>query len=209
MAYKNKNSKDITWIFCSGFCSHCTNILWPCNVHGTVCIFPFWRLSKHFVYRLTLRRKNKHIGTFLGLQPVILFLFLGIKRQGREFRHLPPHNAETVMSKPAFLLSTRLRVNRKDLSPLLGLHMLSSYEPSSALQSSFLANYKMFIWVILQIVANRRDLTFCFRIPKLFSGILWFPHCTHMNCSACQVRWEISCRDDYYIYLIHIIILLY
>jgi hypothetical protein len=29
----------------------------------------------------------------LGLQPVVWFIFLGIKRQGRKFRHLPPHKA--------------------------------------------------------------------------------------------------------------------
>jgi hypothetical protein len=59
------------------------------------------------------------------------------------------------MSGPVFLLSTRLRANHKDLYPLLGLHMLSSYEPSSALQSSLLENYKTFMCVHLQIVANR------------------------------------------------------
>ena len=135
-------------------------------VHGTVCIFgiifSFRSSSKYFAYRLTVSRKYKHIVTFLGLQPVIWFLFLGTKRQGHEFHHLPPHNAETVMNGPAFLFSTRFRVIHKDLSPLLGLHMLSSYEPSSALQSSLLENYKIFMGIHLQIVTNRSDLTFFF-----------------------------------------------
>jgi len=130
--------------------------------------------------------KKNHIGTFLGLQPVIWFLFLATKKQGREFRHLPSHNAETVMSGPEFLLSTRFLINNKDPYPLLGLHMLS-YEHSSTLQSSLFENYKMFMCVNLQIVANRSDLMFCFRSPQLFSAFLWFAHCAHINCSACQV----------------------
>jgi hypothetical protein len=92
MAYKSKKSNDITWIFVQDSVFVATILC-----EHAMCMEPFVFSEVFFpseVYQnisRSLHNKNKHIVTFLSLQPVILFLFLGIKRQGREFHHLPQH----------------------------------------------------------------------------------------------------------------------